>query len=170
VTTSSSKPQPLAGTAAGSAAPESKARLKSMTGYAQARAIENGWSLRVSIRAVNHRFLDLHLRVPEGFEPMEPRIRQILRERVRRGHLDLTIHYELAGPAAVGVNEEVAGAYLHAMNALRKKFEQRAEPDLASLFRLPGVIAAPSAAPDDELARIEPVVTASRDTPERTAR
>ncbi len=58
---------------------------------------ENGWSLRVTIRSVNHRFLDLHLRVPEGFEPLEPRIRQIIRERVRRGHLDVTVHYELAG-------------------------------------------------------------------------
>ena len=73
--------------------------LHSMTGYAQAQAVENGWSLRVSVRSVNHRFLDLHLRVPEGFEPLEPRIRQIVRERVRRGHLDVTLHYELAGPA-----------------------------------------------------------------------
>ena len=90
-----------------------------MTGYAQARTVENGWSLRVSVRSVNHRFLDLHLRVPEGFEPVEPRIRQIVRERVRRGHLDVTVHYELAGPAAVGVNHEVAAAYLEAVNQLR---------------------------------------------------
>ena len=39
--------------------------LKSMTGYAQTRIVENGWSLRVAVRSVNHRFLDLHLRVPE---------------------------------------------------------------------------------------------------------
>ena len=58
--------------------PAQSTGLKSMTGYAQARAVENGWSLRVTIRAVNHRFLDLHLRIPEGFEPLEPRIRQIL--------------------------------------------------------------------------------------------
>jgi uncharacterized protein (TIGR00255 family) len=135
-----------------------KARLKSMTGYAQARTVESGWSLRVSIRAVNHRFLDLHLRVPEGFEPMEPRIRQMVRERVRRGHLDVTLHYELAGPAAVGVNQEVAAAYLQAMNLLRKQFDLLAEPDLASLFRLPGVIGSPAASIEDGLARIETVV------------
>src|ERR1700731_4989555 len=82
--------------------------LKSMTGYAQARAVENGWSLRISVRAVNHRFLDLRLRVPEGFEPIEPRIRQLVRERVRRGHLDVTLHYELAGASAIGDNQDVA--------------------------------------------------------------
>ncbi len=102
--------------------PKPVQRLRSMTGYAHAQAAFGGFSLRVSIRSVNHRFLDLHLRVPEGFEPVEPRMRQIVRERVRRGHLDLTVRYELAGPAAVGVNQEVAAAYLEAVHALREKF------------------------------------------------
>jgi uncharacterized protein (TIGR00255 family) len=129
-----------------------------MTGYAQARAVENGWSLRVTIRAVNHRFLDLHLRIPEGFEPLEPRIRQILRERVRRGHLDFTLHYELAGPAAVGVNHDVAGAYLKAVNSLRQEFGIQTEPDLASILRLPGVIGAAAASLEGELERLESVL------------
>ena len=130
-----------------------------MTGYAQARAIENGWSLRVTIRAVNHRFLDLHLRIPEGFEPLEPRIRQILRERVRRGHLDFTLHYELAGPAAVGVNHDVAAAYLKAVNSLRKEFGIQTEPDLASILRLPGVIGAAATSVEGEIERLESVVS-----------
>src|ERR1700728_4922016 len=94
--------------------PPARAGLKYMTGYAQSRAAENGWSLRVTIRSVNHRFLDLHLRMPEGFEPLEPRVRQIIRERVRRGHLEVTVHCQLRGPAAIGVNHEVAAAYLKA--------------------------------------------------------
>jgi uncharacterized protein (TIGR00255 family) len=135
------------------------AGLKSMTGYAQAQVQENGWSLRVSVRSVNHRFLDLHLRVPEGFEPLEPGIRQIVREHIRRGHLDVTLHYELAGPAAVGVNREVAAAYLQAVNALREEFDIQAQPDLASILRLPGVIGPPAASIEEELARLESAVT-----------
>jgi uncharacterized protein (TIGR00255 family) len=133
-------------------------RLRSMTGYAQAQALENGWSLRVSLRSVNHRFLDLHLRVPEGFEPVEPRVRQIVRERVRRGHIDLAVHYELAGPTAVGVNHEVAAAYLRAIGELRGKFDIRTEPDLATILRLPGVIGPPAASIDKEIARFESAV------------
>jgi uncharacterized protein (TIGR00255 family) len=133
--------------------------LKSMTGYAQARAVENGWSLRVTIRSVNHRFLDLHLRMPDGFEPLEPRIRQLIRERIRRGHLDVTVHYELAGPSAVGVNQEVAAAYLQAANALRKQFGLQSEPDVASIMRLPGVIGAASASLEGELELLEKVVS-----------
>jgi uncharacterized protein (TIGR00255 family) len=133
--------------------------LKSMTGYAQTRIIENGWSLRVSVRSVNHRFLDLHLRVPEGFEPVEPRIRQIVRERVRRGHLDVTLHYEIAGPAAVGVNREVAAAYLDAVNQLRSDFKIEPQPDLAAILRLPGVIGPAKASLEDKIPELEATVT-----------
>ena len=132
--------------------------LKSMTGYAQARSAENGFGLLVSVRSVNHRFLDLHLRVPEGFEPLEPRIRQIVRERVRRGHLDVTLRYELSGPAAVAVNQEVAAAYVRALADLRTQFGMTAEPDLAAILRLPGVIGPPAASLDDEMARLESLV------------
>jgi uncharacterized protein (TIGR00255 family) len=129
-----------------------------MTGYAQAQAAENGVGLRVSVRSVNHRFLDLHLRVPEGLEPLEPRIRQIVRERVRRGHLDVTLRYELAGPAAVTVNQEVAAAYLRAVEDLRKQFGVKTEPDLAAILRLPGVIGSSAVSPDEEIVRLESVV------------
>ena len=133
--------------------------LKSMTGYAQAQRVEHGFSMRVSVRAVNHRFLDLHLRVPEGFEALEPRMRHIVRERVRRGHLDVTLRYEPAGPAALAVNEEVAAAYLQVVNGMRKQFGIHAEPDLASIFRLPGVIGLPATSLDEELAKLEEIMT-----------
>jgi uncharacterized protein (TIGR00255 family) len=140
-------------------APRDRAALRSMTGYAQAHAVESGWSLRVSVRSVNHRFLDLHLRVPEGFEPLEPRIRQMVRAHIHRGHLDVTLSHDLAGPAAVGVNEDIAGAYVQAVNALRKQFGIQAEPDLASILRLPGVIGSPAASLDEQLERLEIVVS-----------
>ncbi|HTS12342.1 MAG TPA: YicC/YloC family endoribonuclease [Candidatus Limnocylindrales bacterium] len=135
------------------------AELKSMTGYAQARIIENGWSLRVSVRSVNHRFLDLHLRVPDGFEPVEPAIRQLIRERIRRGHLDVSVHYELEGPAAIGVNQEVAAAYLEAANSLRSKFGLISEPDIASILRLPGVIGPAAASLEEEMVKLESAVS-----------
>jgi uncharacterized protein (TIGR00255 family) len=115
--------------------------LKSMTGFAQARVEQDGWALRISVRSVNHRFLDLHLRLPEGFESFEPRIRQAVRDSIRRGHVDLTLHLEAAGPAAVQVNRAVAAAYLKAAEELRREYALSAEPDLAAILRLPGVIA-----------------------------
>jgi len=66
----------------------------SMTGYAQARRDVNGWALRLSVKSVNHRFLDLKLRLPEGFDPYELRLRQLVRERIHRGHVDVQLSVE----------------------------------------------------------------------------
>jgi uncharacterized protein (TIGR00255 family) len=71
----------------------------------------------------------------------------------------VTLHHELAGPAAVGVNQEVAAAYLEAADTLRKKFGIQAEPDIASIFRLPGVIGSPAASIEKDLADLEQVIS-----------
>jgi uncharacterized protein (TIGR00255 family) len=117
--------------------------IHSMTGFAQARIERDGWSLRINLRSVNHRFLDLHLRMPDGFEVFEPRIRLAVRNRLRRGHVDVNVYYEPAGPASVEVNRGVAEAYMKAVEELRGQFGVKTEPDLIALFRLPGVVAAP---------------------------
>ena len=155
MTMSGAKSQPVPA----NSAKASTASLKSMTGYGEARASESGWSLRVSVRSVNHRFLDLHLRVPDGFEPFESRIRQMVRERIRRGHLDIVVQHERTGPATVGVNAEVAAAFLEAVNSLRKQFNIQAEPDLAAILRLPGVIGVPAASLEEEPGRLEAAVS-----------
>jgi uncharacterized protein (TIGR00255 family) len=121
------------------------AGIHSMTGFAQARLERDGWSLRINLRSVNHRFLDLHLRMPDGFEVFESRIRLAIRNRLRRGHVDVNVYYEQAGPASVEVNREVAEAYMKAAAELREQFGVKTEPDLIALFRLPGVVAAPGA-------------------------
>jgi len=156
----SAKSQRAAATSTAKTSAHSQAALKSMTGYAQAARTENGFAMRLSVRSVNHRFLDLHIRVPEGFEPLEPRIRQIVRDRVRRGHLDVTLRYEPAGPAAVTINAEVAAAYVQAVNNLRKQFAIQSEPDIASLMRLPGVIGPAATSIDEELAKLEEIAAA----------
>lgn len=114
-----------------------------MTGYAQARVEENGFALRISLRSVNHRFLDLHLRLAEGFESFEPLLRLAVREKLRRGHVDLTLRFD-AAPGAVRVNRDLAAAYWKAADDLRRQFDSNSEPDALAIFRLPGVIGAAS--------------------------
>jgi uncharacterized protein (TIGR00255 family) len=117
-----------------------------MTGFAQARVEREGSAVRINLRSVNHRFLDLHLRMPDGFEVFESRIRQAVRTRLRRGHVDINIYYEAGGTGAIEVNHEIAESYLKAVERLRKEFSVKVEPDLVSLLRLPGVVAAPGTA------------------------
>jgi uncharacterized protein (TIGR00255 family) len=124
-----------------------------MTGYAQARAEENGLSLRVSIRSVNHRFLDLHVRLPEGWEPLEPRLRQRVRENLRRGHVDVTLRIEPTGPAAVQVNQQLAAAYARAAQELSREFSTPTSIDFVALLRLPGVVAGAGVPTEEEMER-----------------
>lgn len=124
--------------------------IKSMTGFAQARAERNGWAVRVSLRSVNHRFLDLRLRLPEGLASLEPQLRQALRQRLRRGHVDVIVNFEQTGESAVQVNHQVAAAYLKVARQLKEEFGSAADVDLAGVLRLPGVIASTDALSDEE--------------------
>src|SRR5438309_1442797 len=147
----------------GRSAPET---VRSMTGYAQARSEQNGWSLRVSLRSVNHRFLDLRVRIPEGFEALELRMRQLVRERVHRGHVDLTLHVEVSRSAGLLIDRKLAAGYLRAIEELRQEFNLAPEPHLGALLRLPGVVASPAAGPlpatieDQELEQLGAQVSA----------
>ena len=118
-----------------------KAECLSMTGYAQARSEHQGWAVRVSVKSVNHRFLDLKLRMPEGFDLYELRLRQVVREHIHRGHLEIHVNAEPGTAAPVEVNKELAQSYLRAAESLMKATSSAANVDVVSLLRLPGVIA-----------------------------
>jgi uncharacterized protein (TIGR00255 family) len=112
-----------------------------MTGYATVRSEHQGWSIRVSVKSVNHRFLDVKLRLPESLEPYEIRLRQAVRDRIHRGHVDVHVSVEPGKAAPVHVNQALLQAYLRAADELRQQTGAKAELDLVSLLRLPGVIA-----------------------------
>ena len=111
-----------------------------MTGYAQARGELHGWGVRVSVKSVNHRFLDLKLRIPEGFDLYELRLRKIARERIHRGHVEVTVAVEPGKSAPIQVNRELVQAYLKAAEALRQETRAATDMDVVALLRLPGVI------------------------------
>ncbi|GAC1618532.1 MAG: YicC family protein [Candidatus Acidiferrum sp.] len=117
-----------------------RAECLSMTGYAQARSEREGWSVRVSVKSVNHRFLDLKIRMPESLELYEPRLRQIVRGRIHRGHLDLHVAVDAGKDQPVQVNRQLAQTYLKAAEDLRLDSKAAAVLDMAGLLRLPGVI------------------------------
>jgi uncharacterized protein (TIGR00255 family) len=133
-------------------AAKGKAECRSMTGYATVRTEHGGWSIRLSVKSVNHRFLDVKLRIPESLELYELRLRQTVRDRIHRGHVDVHVNVEPGKAAPVHVNQELLQAYLHAADELRQQTGAKSELDLVSLLRLPGVIAglAPALPDSDE--------------------
>jgi uncharacterized protein (TIGR00255 family) len=120
--------------------PAAKPECLSMTGYAQARAEQSGWAIRVSVKSVNHRFLDVRFRLPEGFDVYELRLRQIVREKIHRGHVDVNVNLQPGAAAPVQVNRDLLQAYSRSAEELRQQIPGAAALDVVSLLRLPGVI------------------------------
>ncbi len=117
-----------------------KLECRSMTGYAMVRGEHAGWAIRLSVKSVNHRFLDIKLRMPESLEPYELRLRQAVKSRIHRGHVEIHISVEPGEAAPVHVNRALLQAYLHAADELRHQTGAKDELDIVSLLRLPGVI------------------------------
>ena len=91
------------------------ARLRSMTGYADAVAEQDGMTLAVSLRSVNHKFLDLHVYLPEPLQPLERKIRREIQERNPRGRLELKVVLERAGAVSLNVDESLSMRHPHAL-------------------------------------------------------
>lgn len=103
-----------------------------MTGFGEAEGDTEGGRLRVEIRTVNHRYLNVQMRTPEGFEGAQPLVERVLRERFARGHVAVRISFtseEVEG--AVPVNVERARAYRDAFVRLQEELGLEGAPDLA---------------------------------------
>src|SRR5260370_1845484 len=89
--------------------------------------------------------------MPEGFDLYDVRLRQIVREKIHRGHVEVTVGVEPGKAAPVQVNKELVQSYLKAAEALRQETRAATDMDVVALLRLPGVITGVmAAAPETE--------------------
>jgi uncharacterized protein (TIGR00255 family) len=117
--------------------------IYSMTGYARVQVRVNDLlSYTLSVKSVNHRFLDVQLRLPSGLDALEMELRKVLKESLVRGHVDLTLSVDRADRAAqkAGYNRELVAGYVAAFTAARDEFGLNGEPDLNAILRLPGAL------------------------------
>jgi len=114
--------------------------ISSMTGYGSVSLQRDGLAVSVDVRSVNHRFLDLHVRLAREYGYLEPEITQLVRNAFRRGRVDVSVTVQAALPAECLVNVEAARGYLEAARRLRGMFALPDDLDLRTLFTLPGVL------------------------------
>jgi uncharacterized protein (TIGR00255 family) len=117
--------------------------ISSMTGFGAADGLVGDARATVEIRTVNHRFFSPNLKLPSAFGRWEGEIRELLRQKIARGHVTLTARIDRDSTAPV-IDETRLAHYLTALKALQKKHKLAGELDLSTLLRLPDVIAAPS--------------------------
>ena len=116
--------------------------LKSMTGFASLTHEDERATIAITVRAVNHRFLDVQLRIPQSLGEVEPRIRSILQKRLSRGRVELAISLQMRTGAAptVELNTEFAGALTAALDLARERGLVSGTLTPGDLLRLPQAI------------------------------
>ncbi len=120
---------------------ETAPTVSSMTGFARVAVAVNAQTTYVlTVKSVNHRFLDLHLRLPAGLDGLEIELRRVLKEHMLRGHVELTLQVDRTTAARGGYNRELVAAYVAAFQAAAEEFELQGQPDLNVILRVPGVL------------------------------
>jgi uncharacterized protein (TIGR00255 family) len=123
--------------------------IRSMTGFAQAKGQINNLAFNVSVKSVNHRFLDLHFRLPSNTDSLEISMRRVLKEKLARGHVDVNLSFEQSGAVPLSLNRALVSGYIQAFRAAAIEAGIAAEPDLNAVLRLPGALDT-NVAPSDE--------------------
>ena len=116
--------------------------IKSMTGFASLTHEDDRATLGITVRAVNHRFLDVQLRIPQSMADLEPRVRALLQKRLARGRVELAISMQLRTSAAptVELNEEFVNALSAAIDRARERGLVAGQLTPGDLLRLPQAI------------------------------
>ena len=116
--------------------------IKSMTGFASLTHEDERATIGVTVRAVNHRFLDVQLRIPASFGDLEPRVRALLQKRLARGRVELGINVQLRHTAipTVELNEDFANALSAALDRARERGLVTGQLTPGDLLRMPQAI------------------------------
>ena len=105
----------------------------------------------LSLKSVNHRFLDLHFRLPSGTDSLEMQLRRLLKEKMARGHVEVTLSLERTTSDTFSLNREIIGGYIAAFRAAAAEFSLATEPDLNAVLRIPGALDSANDSADGEI-------------------
>jgi len=142
--------------------------IRSMTGFSQVRGeiqresagkaapaspagSDGRLAFGLSLKSVNHRFLDLHFRLPSGTDSLEMQLRRLLKEKMARGHVEVTVSLERTSNESFSLNRQLVGGYIAAFRAAAAEFSLSAEPDLNAVLRIPGAFDSSNESADGDI-------------------
>jgi uncharacterized protein (TIGR00255 family) len=139
--------------------------INSMTGFARVSGrVSDSLSFTVSLKSVNHRFLDPQLRMPSGMESLEMRIRRLLKESLIRGHIEFTLSLERNTEKTSQYNSSLVTSYIATFRAAAAEYNLKQQPDLNAILRLPGVLSAEAFSIKDDIEALENAVLSQFDS------
>ncbi len=116
--------------------------ILSMTGFGKAEVKLKQLYLNIEIRSLNSKFLDLNIKTPSIFKEMDLSIRSIIKDEVKRGKVELTLHYEKTSEQQnISFNKEQVLNYYNQIKTLKTELNDNIESDiLAQVLKLPDII------------------------------
>ena len=139
--------------------------IKSMTGFGRGEYADETGKVTVEIRAVNHRYLDISVKMPRRYSFAEEAIKAAIKEKLYRGKVEVNVSIDNAGKSDsdVKLDADLAAKYYDALSTLRDSFEfgEESKVSLSLLARMPDVIKT-SAAEEDEETMTQRLVSATR--------
>lgn len=122
--------------------------LRSMTGYGRAEGIVRSQPCTVELRSVNGRFLELNCRMPKAWADKEQLLRELLRERIGRGSISLTVRLEdAAATSTVALNVDLAKNLVERLRSLRNELGLSGDVSIHDILLIPSIL---QGAPDNE--------------------
>lgn len=126
--------------------------IKSMTGYGRQKGENERREVQVEIKSVNHRYLDLNVKVPRIYSFLEEPIKTAVSAAVARGKVDiyLSITAKEGGDVKVSPNLALAGEYLRALEQVRDTYSLKDDISVMELSRMPDLLTVAREEPDAE--------------------
>ncbi len=126
--------------------------IKSMTGFGRAEVSEGQRKITVEMKAVNHRYLDVSLKMPKKLNFFEASIRNLLKEYIQRGKVDIYITYEDLSEETVSIkyNQDIAASYLKYLKEMAETFSLDNDIRVSNLSRYPEVFSMEEQEIDEE--------------------
>ncbi|TKJ32039.1 YicC family protein [bacterium (candidate division B38) B3_B38] len=116
--------------------------IMSMTGYGHGEAEGDDLKVKVEIRSLNHRFFEVNVRMPEGFMPMEDKLRKEVRQKFHRGKFDVLVHMEQEGEREyeLQANLPLIANYLRELKKIKEEFNLGGDINIETIWTLPHLI------------------------------
>ena len=128
--------------------------IRSMTGFGRGEYSDEISKVTVEIRSVNHRYLDIYVKMPRRYSFAEDTIKSAIKERVHRGKVEVSVSVDNVGKSDsdVRLDKELAARYYNVLSELRDSFDfgEESRVSLSLIAKMPDVIVTTPAAEDEE--------------------
>jgi uncharacterized protein (TIGR00255 family) len=136
----------------------------SMTGFARVTGnAGERMNFTLTLKCVNHRFLDISLRLPSNCDTLEMQLRKLLKENMHRGHVDVTLQLEREAKSELQLNRTLVAAYVKAAREAIAENGLAGELDVNAVLRIPGAMTAENNSSAEDMQAVETAVLAQID-------